>query len=131
MAEKSASGSSLGRPSWQPQWTICSASFHPSLVTSLNILYSITSRCELSSFHLVCPSKNNSTSIILSVSQTDQPSWAACPLVATALPLLLLYFLTLICGIYRKQRNRIHNQGRMTTKGFGQTLSEASCWHNF
>ena len=131
MADTSASGSSLGRSSRQPQQTICSASFCPSLAACLNISYSMTSQCGLSSSHLVCPSKNNSTSIILLVCWTDPPSQAAHPLVATAFPLLLLYFLPLFCGIYRKKRNRIHKQGRMTMKGFGQMLCEANHWHNF
>ena len=39
MADKSASGSNLGRPSQQPQQTVCSVSFCPLLAACLNISY--------------------------------------------------------------------------------------------
>ena len=92
MADMSTSGSSFGNSCQQPQQTIHSASFCPWSAACQNISYSIIRQWGLSASHLFCPSRNSSMSITLSVSQTDKPSLAACPLAARALSLLLPYF---------------------------------------
>ena len=93
-ADTSASGSNFGNSCWWPWQTVHSAYFCPWSAACWNISYSITRWWGLSASHLVCPSRNSSISITLSVSQTDKPSLAACPLAARALSLLLPYFCT-------------------------------------
>ena len=94
MADTSASGSSFGNSCWCPQQTIHSAFFCPWSAACQNISYSIIRQWGLSASHLVCPSRNRSTSITLSVSWTDKPSLAAHPLAARALSLLLPHICT-------------------------------------